>query len=385
MAAPAIAAAAAAPVEAAELAGLRRALALAGRGRYRTAPNPMVGAVVLRGEAIVGEGWHRQVGGAHAEVAALAAAGEAARGATLCVTLEPCAHHGRTPPCVDAVLAAGVRRVVACHRDPDLRVAGKGLARLADAGVEVVAGALAEEAVRLNWKYLTARLLGRPAVTLKWAMSLDGKIATRTGDSRWISGEAARRWSLGLRETHDAILVGSGTAVADDPQLTRRLGRAAGPITRVVLDRRLRLPPRARLLREPGPVLVYTAAAVAAEPRSRALGDAGAEVVALAEPTPEAVLADLHRRGVQSLLVEGGGEVLAAFAAAGAFDRVEVAVAPLLVGGRAAPGPLGGGGPGRLAEALRLDAPTVARRGDDLIVSGFRSGCLPGLSKSVAG
>jgi diaminohydroxyphosphoribosylaminopyrimidine deaminase/5-amino-6-(5-phosphoribosylamino)uracil reductase len=371
------------PASGAEIAALLRALRLASRGRYRTAPNPMVGAVVLRDGEIVGDGWHRRVGGAHAEVAALAAAGDAARGATLCVTLEPCAHHGRTPPCVDAILAAGIRRVVACHRDPDPRVGGEGFARLRDGGVEVAVGALCEEAVALNWKYLTARLLGRPAVTLKWGMSLDGKIATRAGDSRWVTGEAARRWSLGLRETHDAILVGSGTLLADDPLLTRRLGRAAGPIVRVVLDRRLRLPASARLLAEVGPVLVYT------ENRDPAAGarfaGTAAEVVRLSTVEPAAVLADLQQRGIRSLLVEGGGEVLAAFSAAGLFDRVEVAVAPLLVGGREATGPLGGLGPERLADASRLEAPTVMRRGDDVIFSAYRTGCLQDLSTNVAG
>lgn len=375
--------AAAPPATAAELAALRRALQLAVRGRYRTPPNPMVGAVLLRDDTIVGEGWHRQVGGPHAEVEALRRAGEAARGATLCVTLEPCSHHGRTPPCADAVVAAGVRRVVACHRDPDPRVAGAGFARLQAAGVEVTAGHLLREAVQLGWKYLTPKVLGRPAVTLKWAMSLDGRIATRSGDSRWITGERARRWSLGLRETHDAILVGSGTVLADDPLLTRRLGRADGPITRVVLDRRLRSTPALRLLRESGPVLLYTEAA--AGPATAELRASGAEVVWLATVDAAGVLADLHRRGIGSVLVEGGGEVLAAFVAAGLFDRVEVAVAPLLIGGREAPSPLGGRGPERLADALRLEPPTLARRGDDLILSAYRSGCLPVLYASVGG
>jgi diaminohydroxyphosphoribosylaminopyrimidine deaminase/5-amino-6-(5-phosphoribosylamino)uracil reductase len=344
----------------------------------------MVGCVVLADDGrIAGEGWHRRVGGPHAEVEALRAAGDAARGATLCVTLEPCAHHGRTPPCADAVVAAGVRRVVACLSDPDPRVAGQGFARLSAAGVEVSWGHLAEEAVRVNWRYLVSRLLGRPAVTLKWAMSLDGRIATRAGDSRWISGPAARRWALDLREMHDAILVGSGTVLADDPLLTRRLGRAEGPILRVVLDRRLRVPASARLLAEPGPVLVYTqeearGGADAAEPaaRRRALETAGVEVAALPVVEPGAVLADLGRRGVQSVLVEGGGEVLAAFVEAGLFERVEAVVAPLLVGGRAAPSPLGGLGPERLASALRLDPLRLARRGEDLLLSAFRSGLL---------
>jgi diaminohydroxyphosphoribosylaminopyrimidine deaminase / 5-amino-6-(5-phosphoribosylamino)uracil reductase len=368
---------------AAEIAALKRALELAAQGRYHTAPNPMVGAVLLRDDVEIGAGWHRKVGGPHAEMEALRGVADA-RGATLCVTLEPCAHHGRTPPCVDAVIAAGVRRVVACHSDPDARVAGLGFTWLGFAGVDVSWGHLVEEAARLNWKYLTAKLLRRPAVSLKWAMSLDGKIATRSGDSRWISAQPARRWSLELREVHDAILVGSGTVLADDPMLTRRLGKAEGPILRVVLDRRLRLPATARLFDQPGPVLVYTDA-VADAGLVAALRARGAEVVLLPEPTPAAVLADLASRGVKSVLVEGGGEVLGAFVAAGLFDRVEVVCAPLLVRGQDAPGPLGGAGTDKLADALRLDTLEVRRRGPDVLLGAFRDGCLQDLSASVAG
>jgi diaminohydroxyphosphoribosylaminopyrimidine deaminase/5-amino-6-(5-phosphoribosylamino)uracil reductase len=368
----------------AELDALRLALRLAARGRYHTSPNPMVGAVLLPagGGEPLALGWHRRVGGPHAEVEALRQVADA-RGATLCVTLEPCAHHGRTPPCADAVIAAGVRRVVACHRDPDPRVAGTGFARLAAAGVDVASSHLVEEAVRLNWKYLVAKLLGRPAVTLKWAMSLDGKIATRTGDSRWISGQQSRRFSLELREVHEAILVGSGTVLADDPLLTRRLGRARAPILRVVLDRRLRTPGTARMLAELGPVLVYAEAGAGGEGGAGALRARGAEVALLSAVTPATVLADLAARGVQSVLVEGGGEVHAAFVGAGLFDRVEVACAPLLVGGRAAPGPLGGAGAETLEEAPRLAPFEVRRLGADVLLGAFRSTCLQELSASV--
>jgi len=382
-----------------DLRHLRRALRLAARGRYGTAPNPRVGCVVVRGPAggreVVGEGFHARAGGPHAEVVALERAGRAARGATVYVSLEPCAHHGRTPPCTDALVAAGVARVVAVHRDPDPRVAGAGFARLAAAGIDAVeagplAPGLAADAVRLNLGYLVAAVLGRPLVTLKWAMSLDGRIATAGGVSRWISSPAARRWSLGLREEHDAILVGSGTALADDPRLDRRLGKAPGPITRVVVDRRLRLPATARMLAlvaaGGGPVLVYTAAGDAA--RRHELEAAGAEVVPLETPEPAAVLADLHRRGVRSLLVEGGGEMTAAWVAAGLYDRVHAAVAPLLIGGRDAPGPLGGpgldeAGAVALADLPRLDDLRVHRRGPDVLVTALRRGCLPELLSSV--
>jgi diaminohydroxyphosphoribosylaminopyrimidine deaminase/5-amino-6-(5-phosphoribosylamino)uracil reductase len=344
----------------------------------------MVGAVVVRpGETaeVVGSGWHRQVGGPHAEVEALREAGERARGATLYVTLEPCSHFGRTPPCVDAVLAAGIARVVACHGDPDPRVSGRGFAKLREAGVEVEVGPLADQAVRLNFRFLIAATRQRPAVTLKWAMSLDGRIATATGQSQWISSPAGRRWALALREEHDAILVGKGTVLADDPRLDRRLGLAAGPNVRVVMDRRLRTPPEARLFQVPGPVLIYAAADDAA--RREALQARGAEVVLLPEVEPAAVLADLQERGLRSVLVEGGGEVHASFVASGCFDRVMIDCAPLLIGGRTAPGPLGGSGFQALAEAARLDGLEARSRGGDLILTGYRKGCLPDLFKSV--
>ena len=292
----------------------------------------MVGALVVREDQegeIVGRGWHAEVGGPHAEVEALRDAGDRVRGATLYVTLEPCSHFGRTPPCVEAILAAGIVRVVACHGDPDPRVSGRGFARLREAGVAVETGLLVEEAVRLNLRFLIAATLGRPEVTLKWAMSLDGRIATATGQSQWISSPAGRKWGLALREEHDAILVGSGTVLVDDPRLDRRLGLAAGPNVRVVLDRRLRTPPEARLLQVPGPVLIYAATDDAA--RRRALEERGSEVVLLPEVEPAAVLADLYGRGVRSVLVEGGGEVHASFVVSGCFDRVMVDCAPLLL------------------------------------------------------
>jgi len=331
----------------------------------------------VRDGEIVGSGWHRQVGGPHAEAEALAEAGDRARGATLYVTLEPCAHHGRTPPCADAVVAAGVARVVACHGDPDSRVGGKGFAKLREAGIEVEVGVLAEEAARLNLHFLVAATLGRPAVTLKWAMSLDGKIATVTGASHWISSPQARRWSLALREEHDAILVGSGTILADDPRLDRRLNLAPGPNLRIVLDRRLLTPPEATLFKVPGPVLIYTESTDGG--RREALEARGAEVARLDAVEPAAVLADLYQRGVRSVLVEGGGEIHASFVAAGLYDQVKVDCAPLLIGGKGAPAPLGGLGVEALDKAPRLEGLKVQRRGGDLLILGFRQGCLQDL------
>jgi len=332
----------------------------------------MVGALVVAGGEIVGRGWHREVGGPHAEVFALQEAGARAQGATLYVTLEPCAHHGRTPPCAEAVIAAGIAKVVACHADPNPKVSGQGFARLRQAGIEVEAGEEAAAAARLNYRFLTPWVAGRPAVTLKWAMSLDGRIATAAGESRWISSPAGRRWALELREEHDAILVGVGTVLADDPLLNRRLGLAAGPNLRIVLDRGLRTPPALRLFTDPGPVLLYTEDPSPAA--RRALEERGATVVALPAVEPATVLADLQQRGIQSVLVEGGGEVLGSFAAARAFDRVAVCTAPLLIGGKEAPGPLGGAGTPKLAQTPRLEAATVTRRGPDTITVGFREG-----------
>lgn len=352
----------------------------------------MVGAIVVRDGEVVGEGYHRLHGGPHAEAVALEAAGGRARGATVYVTLEPCAHQGNTPPCADALIAAGVRRVVACHRDPDPRTAGGGFERLRAAGIEVEVGELAAEAATLNLHFLAPFAFGRPAVTLKWAMSLDGKIATAGGESQWISAPEGRRWALLEREAHDAILVGSGTALADDPRLDRRLGRATGPIVRVVLDRRLRLAPDARMLAVEGPVLVYTAPD-ADGARRAALEAAGATVIPLGsrpgDGSPDEaadlrqVLADLLARGARSVLVEGGEGVAGAFVAAGLFDRVAVDCAPLLLGGAAAPGPLGGAGAAHLDEAPRLDRLDVRRRGRDLILTGLRDGCLQDLLRSV--
>lgn len=356
----------------------------------------MVGALVVRDGEVVGEGYHRRFGGPHAEAVALERAGARARGATVYLNLEPCAHHGNTPPCCEALIAAGVARVVACHRDPDPRTAGVGFARLRAAGIEVEVGELATEAAALNLRFLAPHALGRPAVTLKWAMSLDGKTATSAGESQWISSPAGRRWALLEREAHDAILVGSGTVLADDPRLDRRMGRAEGPIVRVVLDRRLRTPPEARLLGVPGPVLVYTESdpeggagrsaapeAVAALERSGATvvtppGEAGSGPLMLAD-----VLEDLLERGVQSVLVEGGSRVAGAFLTAGLFDRVAVDCAPILLAGDEAPGPLGGEGIAHLGAAPRLDRLRVRRRGGDLILTGLREGCLPDLLRSV--
>lgn len=361
-----------------------RLLALAERGRYSTSPNPRVGAlVVAAGGEVVGEGWHERAGSPHAEAAALAAAGERARGATVYVNLEPCAHTGRTPPCADALVRAGVARVVASLPDPDPRTSGRGFAALRDAGVEVEVGARRGEAERLNEAFLLSANEGRPFVHLKWAASLDGKTASRTGASRWITGTGAREESMRLREEADAILVGAGTVLADDPLLTRRLGlnRSVVPHRRIVLDGALRSSPSARLF---DPALPGEAWLVTARPAGEAAAFAARGVTVASLPGGggsvdlAALLARLHALEVRSLLVEGGGETAWGFLAAGLADRVTAFVAPILVGGREAPTPLAGLGAPDLDAVPRLEALEVARFGADLKVTGRVSRPRPG-------
>jgi len=359
-----------------------RALALAAEGRYGTSPNPMVGCVVVRDGEVVGEGYHRKVGGPHAEVVALESAGSAAHGATVFVTLEPCCHEGRTGPCTEALRQAGVARVVASHRDPHPAVGGQGFEVLRQAGIAVETGPGLEGAVQLNWRFLISNLLHRPAVTLKWAMSLDGRIATVSGESQWISSPEARDWGMRLREENDAILVGIGTLLGDDARLDRRLGLATGEHLRVILDRRLRFPVDAAALDRPGQILILTEGGD--DSHAQALEERGAKVVRLGAVTPETVLAELHRRSVQSVMIEGGGEIHAAFVSAGLYDKVSVDCAPIMIGGREAPGPLGGLGVESLERAPRLEKIEVHRQGEDVLIEGYRRECLQELFSSVA-
>ncbi len=366
---------------------MARALALARRAAGRTSPNPLVGAVVVKDGRVVGEGYHQKAGTPHAEVHALAAAGTGARGATLYVTLEPCSHHGRTPPCTEAILAAGVRRVVAAVQDPNPRVAGRGFERLREAGVEVTAGVLEEEARRLNEAFFVYVTAGRPFVAMKTAMTLDGKIATACGESRWISGEASRALAHRLRSELDAVMVGIGTALADDPQLTARPpGTASRDPVRIVVDSALRLPPDARLLQldSPAPTWVATTERAPAE-RRRALEAAGAEVLVLPERDGRvdlaALMAELGRREVTSVLLEGGATLNAAALAAGVVDKVLCFVAPKVVGGAAAPGPVGGPGVERLAGAWRVERLAAEAVGEDILLTGY----LPAAARIIYG
>jgi diaminohydroxyphosphoribosylaminopyrimidine deaminase/5-amino-6-(5-phosphoribosylamino)uracil reductase len=354
---------------------LRLALALAARGAGQTDPNPMVGAVLVRDGRVVGRGYHTRAGAPHAEAVALAQAGERSRGAVLYVNLEPCCHFGRTPPCVDAIVAAGVRRVVACMRDPDPRVRGRGFRALRAAGVRVRVGALAREAGILNQPFVRRIGAGRPLVTLKAGMSLDGRIATRTGESRWVTSPQARAAARELRRRHDAVLVGVNTVLRDDPRLTVRASRGAsgGPV-RVVLDARLRTPPRSRLLRDGGPQVIIVTLRSAPAGRRRRLQVAGALVLDVPGrngqvSVPRAVR-ELGRRGISSVLVEGGSEVLGAMLDARLADRLVLFVAGRVLGGRAALPVFGGRGAGRLRDAARLEKMTVRPVGRDYRIEG---------------
>lgn len=355
---------------------MKRALELAEKGLGRTSPNPAVGAVVVRGGRIVGEGYHEYAGGPHAEAHALDQAGEAARGADLYVTLEPCAHHGRTPPCTERIIAAQVRRVVIAGIDPNPLVRGKGVQALQAAGIEVEVGLCAQEAERLNEAYGTAMRLDRPFVHWKAAMSLDGKVATRTGASRWITGEAARAEVHRQRALHDAVAVGVGTALADDPLLTARPHEAfpRQPL-RLVVDTHGRLPPTAACLDPelPSPLIVASTD-LAPEERRAALERAGAHVWRLPASRGRvdvaALLERLHAQQIRSVYLEGGPTLAASFFEAGCLDRVTVFIAPLLIGGKDAPTPLEGMGAGELAEAWRLEDVEGRPYGEDWALTG---------------
>ena len=338
---------------------MRRALELAERGRGQVEPNPLVGAVLVRDGKIVGEGWHQHFGGPHAEINALSAAGEAARGSMLHVTLEPCCHQGKTPPCTDALIRAGIARVVAALVDPFPQVSGSGAAILRGAGIAVELGLGQAAARRQNAPYLKLVTMGRPYVHAKWAMSLDGKIATRSGDSKWISNETSRRKVHELRGRVDGILIGIGTALADDPLLT---ARPPGPrvASRIILDSKARLPLHSQLVRTAAAtatVIVVSQAAPA--DRVSALRQAGCEILV---PPPEqegaprlhALLDEFGKRRWTNLLVEGGSDVLGRFLDVRAIDEIHAFISPKLIGGSDGKTPVAGRGVESLAEAWQL-------------------------------
>lgn len=354
---------------------MQRAMELAQRGEGAVGPNPLVGAVIVRNGRIIGAGWHERWGGPHAERNALARCSEPPTGATLYVTLEPCCHHGKTPPCTDAVIASGIKRVVIGLLDPNPLVAGKGVEQLQKAGIEVESGLLEEELRHQNrvfLKYITTR---RPWVVLKSAMTLDGKISTRTGDSRWVTGEEARLRVHEMRRTYMAIMVGRGTVEADDPMLNCRLeGEPRQPVrivadssASIAMDRQL-----VRTAREYRTILAHTARAEQA--KIEALTKAGVECWCCAEEEGRLSLSELMQRlseaGLDSLLVEGGGTLADSLLRANLIDEVALFVAPKLIGGAEAKTPIEGVGFERMAEAVTLEAVITEQLGSDILIQG---------------
>jgi len=355
---------------------MRRALALARRGEGCVEPNPMVGAVIASASGgIIGEGWHEAFGGPHAEVAALSAAGTAARGGMLAVTLEPCCHHGKTPPCTAAIIAAGITRVIVGTRDPFPAVNGGGLDELARAGVEVRVGVCETEARRLTAPFRTLVEQRRPWLIAKWAMSLDGRVATSVGESRWISSEVSREMVHRLRGRMDGILCGIGTALADDPLLTARPAGPRQPL-RILLDSLARLPLESRLVRTARdvPLLVATGPAAPAD-RLRQLAAAGCEVLQSAAADHRErlreLLVELGSRRLTNVLVEGGPSVLGSLADAQVIDEVWAFVAPTIIGGARSPSPIAGAGIASLASAASIEVEQTDHPGGDLFVRGI--------------
>lgn len=356
---------------------LARAIELAERGLGRVHPNPVVGAVVVKDDVVLGEGFHADFGGPHAERAALTACGDAdVRGATMYVSLEPCCHHGKTPPCTDAIIEAGIARVVVAADDPSEKASGRGLGILRDEGIEVdvAGGELAHRARLQNQAFRKLARTGRPWVLFKSAMSLDGKVATQTGDSKWISSVESRELAHWWRSTVDAVAVGIGTAVADDPQLTSRIERAVRQPRRVVFDSEARLPLDSALVTA-APESPLTVVVSRAAPRTAtdALEMAGAEiVVAAGEHEPARVrsaLTALGDRGIASVLLEGGPRLAGAFLDAGEIDEIRLFIAPIVLGGRSARDPLEGTGAESIGDALRALTMETERVGADVLIS----------------
>ncbi len=356
---------------------MRQAIELAARARGRTSPNPMVGAVLVRDGQILAEGYHQRAGEPHAEVVALRKAGPLAQGAILYTNLEPCCHWGRTPPCTRAIIDAGVAQVHMAMLDPNPLVNGKGKAELEASGIAIHVGLCEKEARRLNEAFIKYITTGRPFVTAKFAMSLDGKIATHSGESRWITGGAARERAHMLRDVSDTIMVGMNTVLADDPLLTARLDRpdVHHPL-RVVVDTRGRIPLEARMLAsgQPAHTLVASTELMSKE-KHRQLEERGAEVLILPHKKGHVDLAALMDvlgdMEVVSLLVEGGGAILGSLFSEGLVDKVMAFIAPKIIGGAGAPTPVEGEGVASLAEALQLEDVEVERLGADILVSGY--------------
>ncbi len=355
---------------------MRLALRLAEKAGGRTSPNPMVGAVVVKNGKIVGRGYHRRAGEPHAEAIALKKADAAAQGATLYVTLEPCSHSDkRTPPCAPLVIQSGVRRVAVAMIDPNPRVSGRGIKALRSAGIEVTTDVLEAEAKKMNEAFIKHITRGVPFVTLKIAQTLDGKIATSSGASKWITGEKAREEAHRLRDSHDAVLVGINTVLMDDPSLTTRIPGGRDPV-RVIVDSRLRIPVNAKIVTQRSPARTMVATLLGAPTsKIKKLQDAGVEVLTIKNARGRVDLRDLMKklgkRDIMSVLIEGGAEINASVLKAGLVDKVVMFLAPLLMTGTNSLCSIGGSSPAKLSQALRLQDVTTRFVGKDLMVTGY--------------
>lgn len=357
---------------------MQLALELAAKARGRTTPNPMVGAVIVKDGRVVGRGYHAQAGTPHAEVHALREAGESARGATAYVTLEPCSHYGRTPPCADALIQAGVKRVVAAMEDPNPLVAGNGLARLREAGILTEVGLCEEAAQQLNEVFIKFITTKKPFILFKTAMTLDGKIATVKGQSQWITGEQARRWVHYLRDSYDAIMVGIGTVLADDPALTTRLpGQVTRDPIRVIVDTQARTPLESKILNQESvaPTMILVSEKAPQE-RVAALTQKGAKVILVPSGTDQrleltAVVDRLGQAGITSVLLEGGGQLAGSCFKAKLVDKVCWFVAPKIVGGHSAPGPVGDLGIDHMDKAITVGRISPRQIGEDFMIEGY--------------
>ena len=366
-------------MDAAHIAFMQRTLKLARQAKGRTSPNPLVGAVIVKDGKIIGEGYHQKAGTPHAEIHALNAAGENAKGATLYTTLEPCCHWGRTPPCTEALMRAGITDVYIAAVDPNPSVAGKGARQLEKAGISIHVGVCKQEAEKLNEVHTKYIQTGLPFVILKVAMSLDGKIATTTGESQWITSEASRQRGHEIRDEVDAILVGRGTVERDNPALTTRLqgNRQGQDAIRIVMDSRARTPTDARIFNAESSAGVIVAVTPEAPSENvEALENSGAEVITVPEANGSvcftSLMEILGKREITSILIEGGGEINASAIAAGIVDKVMCFVAPIIIGGRNAPGPIGGVGVSSLADVPRLQEVRITQILDsDVLIEGY--------------
>ncbi|MBR2520282.1 MAG: bifunctional diaminohydroxyphosphoribosylaminopyrimidine deaminase/5-amino-6-(5-phosphoribosylamino)uracil reductase RibD [Selenomonadaceae bacterium] len=352
---------------------MREALRIAKFAEGRTSPNPLVGAVIVRDGKIIAQGWHRKAGTPHAEIHALNMAGELARGATLFVTLEPCSHFGRTPPCARAIVDAGIKKVVAAMSDPNPKVAGRGFEILRAAGIEVEVGLLEDEARKLNEVFLKWVMKKLPFITLKFACSLDGKIATVGGESQWISCEESRKFSHGLRDINDAILVGVGTVIADNPSLTTRLVDGKNPV-RVIIDSNARIPLDAKVVTEKSARTIIAVTSNASPEKISALKNHGVEIITAGNGQRvdlKILMQELAAREITSILVEGGGTIHFAMLEAGLVDKIFAFVAPKIIGGSQALTAVEGAGFEKLSDAVNLENFSAQKLGEDFLLSGY--------------